>query len=72
MDIEKGIAIPEITSAARDTYPFGKMEVGDSVFLYGMESTSSACVSARQIGKRQGKKFTTRKMDGGVRIWRTQ
>lgn len=72
MIIEKGIAIPEAELVGKEMYPFGRMEVGDSIFLPGMNSSSSACVSARQIARRQGKKFTTRKIDGGVRIWRTE
>lgn len=72
MIIETGVEIPEAGLVGKEKYPFGRMEVGQSIFLDGMNSMSSACVSARQIAKRQGKKFVTRKMDGGVRIWRTE
>jgi hypothetical protein len=67
--IEKGIEIPpkgldQVTS---------EMEVGDSFFcsLTCLQPiTVMACLS--KYGKDTGKKFTTRKVDGGTRAWRIE
>lgn len=55
-------------------YPFMEMEVGDSYFVEGATSTDglrpykSALQYARRAG--DGRKFSARKVEGGVRIWR--
>lgn len=69
---DKNVPIPKVAAPTNKKYFFADMEVGDSIFLEGMDSHSSPCVSARQIGKRSGKKFTSRSVTGGVRIWRTE
>ena len=48
-------------------YPVGKMEVGDSFFSVNCDAAKTA---AHAHGLKNGKKFATRKRDGGVRIWR--
>lgn len=53
-------------------YPFKDMMVGDSVFFQcePKGSRSNPAVAARVHGATYGKKFSARKIDGGVRIWR--
>ena len=74
MKIEKNIPIPE--SAGESKYPFKDMEVGDSVFVEGQTSQGAAMMSAKNIERRYGVKFSARKRteDGvdGVRIWRIE
>ena len=70
--IEKGIPIP---SYAADSFrnTLRQMEIGDSVFFSGenIERTRSAITSAISIVSRDLKRrYLTRKMDGGVRLWR--
>lgn len=78
MQIEKGIPIPERKRGRKPKYPFGEMDIGDSVFFEvaicgGM---SQEQVAAHAYGKTSGKKFRTAKVnDGdryGVRIWRVE
>lgn len=68
-NIDKNIPAP-ISRYAK--YPFSKMEVGDSVFFAG-EGHGSNCVhAAKRYFKRSNKKMTSRKEDGGIRIWRLE
>ena len=70
MKIEKGILAP--TVSVKPNYSFDAMEVNDSVFFAGemMGSQCNAAHAARLVGRKHGRKFTTRSIDGGVRIWR--
>jgi hypothetical protein len=60
--IEKGIPMSK-----RRKYPFAEMEIGDSVFIEGLKSVAEISGSFR--GHRP-KKFATRQVDGGIRVWR--
>jgi hypothetical protein len=66
-EIEKGIPIP---TARRkwDDYPFDEMEIGESFFVPGSTSTAIAAVGNRHKPKR----FTARKENDGVRVWRIE
>lgn len=69
--IDKGIPIPTRCHGRRGVrvlYPFPDMEIGDSFFVEG--SASSVESAASSYGKRTGRKFTTRYVDGGARVWR--
>ncbi len=70
MKIEKGIAPP--SKKIKVAYIFADTELNDSVFFDGelMGSQSAAAFAARLTGRKYGRKFTTRSIDGGVRIWR--
>lgn len=70
MRIDRGIPIPK--RAKRNQYPFGRMEIGDSVFFPDEPkgNQSNPAVGARVYRRRHGKVFTTRVENGGVRIWR--
>jgi hypothetical protein len=73
MKIEKGIPIPDSRGGGdRNKYPFGKMEVGDSVFFDGVKSNERPIIAARAYGRAHGLKFAVRIMDGGARIWRVE
>ena len=71
--IEKSIPVP--LGAGRQggvLYPFRDMDIGDSIFVAGQASTDGAACSARNLAQRSGLKFTSRTVDGGVRIWRIE
>jgi hypothetical protein len=66
--IEKGIPLPAITHPSR--WPFSRMEIGDSFFIPS-SSCKSLSSSAHEAAKRLNRKFTRRKVAGGIRVWRT-
>jgi uncharacterized protein (DUF2249 family) len=68
-EIEKGIPMPK-SSEYEAKYPFAKMEVGDSFRVE--ERRESVASAARSYGCRIGKKFSVRKEEGGMRIWRVK
>lgn len=74
MNIEKGIPAPESALKGRTKYPWPKMDIGDSVFFEGEPGGTQCNASKASImyGKRTGKKFASRSIDGGVRIWRIE
>lgn len=52
-------------------YPFAEMAIGDSEFFPDQNTWKGrAYDAAKKAGKRQGKKFEGRNVEGGVRIWR--
>ncbi len=71
-EIEHDIKIPY-----KAKYPLADMSVGDSFCLplNGRTATALqrlASTRVRYQGKKLGRKFTIRQVDGGVRIWRTE
>lgn len=74
MYIEKNIEAPTPKGGRNPVYPFREMEVGDSVFLEGqdMNKENKGYMSAWAYGRRSGKKFTGRVVEGGLRIWRVE
>jgi hypothetical protein len=66
--IEKNVPIPH--RCAYERYPFGDMNVGDSIFV--SQHSEKARTSASYYGKRNGKKFSCRAEGVGLRIWRTK
>lgn len=75
--IEKNVDLPRAAvTARRSKYPFADMVDGDS-FLVPVEEGDSTqrvqttlCAAASHHAKKYGGKFITRKVEGGVRIWR--
>jgi len=68
-EIEKGIEIPKVVRAAKPCkYPWKTMEIGDSFFVERSAREMSSMIA--HAGKRWGKKFTVRTVDGGSRVWR--
>lgn len=66
--VEKHVPVPP----PRAIYPWSEMEVGDSFFVDDprlRERISSAAAKERQ---RSGKRFTVRKVRGGLRVWRVE
>lgn len=70
--IEKNIPAPTSHPGRPAKYPWHDMEVGDSFFLPNAGRTEQQRLSTRAtaFARRRGFKFATRRMDGGVRVWR--
>jgi hypothetical protein len=70
MKIEKNVNPPN--QVGRKKYPFGEMEVGDSIFIASESSggRSNPAFAARCFRREKGWRFTARKENDGVRIWR--
>jgi len=67
--IEKGVPV---APPGNSIYPFGELDVGDSFLLpTGAGNASAFRRSASLWAARHGAKVTIRKVDGGVRVWRT-
>lgn len=66
--IEKGIEVPTIRRTS--VYPLADMEPGDSFFVPGESVRDRSAAAARLWGRRNDRKFVSRSVDGGVRIWR--
>lgn len=72
IEIQSGIPVPEINRNPKERnskYPWHSMNVGDSFFVADLTSKGFAG-TVYSAGKRSGKKFIARAVDGGVRIWR--
>lgn len=74
MKIEKNIPMPPSKRGGPRKYPFADMSVGESAFFENQPagSLSNPSVAAAQWGARNGRKFSARSIDGGVRIWRVE
>ena len=71
LKIEKGQPIPTSAVGKYRKHPFKYMEVGDSVFIEG--GNTAKCndyQAAKWTERKRGWKFTGRKVEGGIRIWR--
>ena len=71
--INKGVKMPPrgYGIGAPPKYPWLKMKIGDSFLVVGKLQKSMG-TQATMTGKRHNRKFTTRKVDGGVRVWRVE
>ena len=69
--IESDIPLPSGVRRAR-RYPFKDMKIGDS-FLVKDRKAASVMSAVRRFMRQEGngRAFTTRNVDGGVRCWRT-
>ena len=65
MEIEKDIPIPRVNS-----YPYSELEVGDS-FLIEDKSIHNVCNMNTRASKKFGYTLVARKVEGGIRVWRT-
>lgn len=65
IEVDKEIPLP----GSKSIYPYSKMEVGDS-FLATCKCNPISI--AKRWGKPRGIDFTSRKEDGGWRLWRTK
>lgn len=67
MQIEKNVPMPN----ARQDYPYKHMEVGDSVLIDpSFGNLGVAQVYAHVYGRQTGRKFKTRNIPEGLRVWR--
>lgn len=66
--IDKGMPMPK--SKSEKKYPFREMEIGDSFFEEEVNRRLLASY-ASELGKKIGMKFSIRRVDGGIRVWRT-
>lgn len=76
MKIEKNIPIPPVQSSKGEGYPFRAMEIGDSFMVPLKDKTARELQQrmarkANYVSARYTMKFTTRVVEGGVRVWRT-
>lgn len=74
MKAESGIPIPKPQKGPRVSQ-FAHLKVGDSVMIEGEFKNVGACgkyQAAKGHGRAFGKTFVGRKVEGGVRIWRTE
>jgi hypothetical protein len=76
VSIDKGVPIPGAHRAGgrQPKYPWREMEVGDSFFVPKPEGKDLRQLMARLASQACYYKpliFTTRGVDGGVRVWRT-
>lgn len=71
MDIQQGIPVPP---AKQSKYNFDTWKVGDSILLPTLEAADSAQTSAKSWADRRGNgaKFTRRKVEDGIRLWRIE
>ena len=67
LDIEKDV--PLTTKIRRYTYPYKDMDVGDSFFVADGKLPTINNANYR-ASKALGWKFSARKQDGGIRVWR--
>lgn len=72
--IEKNIPMPtgkNVSTGRTPKYPeFREMEVGDSHFYKHQNGDGLAATAAKVYGYRNGKRFSSRSVEGGVRVWR--
>jgi hypothetical protein len=68
--IDKNVPIPAATRGPAPVFPWRRMEVGDSFFVPDRANTNSLSCNAAALRKRYGLKFTVRRENGGVRVWR--
>ena len=75
MEVERGVPFPtQSLRVSKYRFPLGEMEIGDSFFVE--VKTDHFLNSARSLISRYGKmvsrKFATRVVDGGFRVWRIE
>lgn len=66
--IEKGVPIPP--KGGGPTHPIASMQVGDSRLIEGV-TQKQVGAKASDLGRALNRKYVTRQVTGGVRVWRT-
>lgn len=64
--IEKNIPVSTHGKSGRWSILTSEMEIGDSILVETRKKATSICIAL----KRSGYKPVTRKVDGGVRVWK--
>jgi hypothetical protein len=72
--IERGVQLPDAASGKYGRrWPYAELKVGDSFFVPDGDCYQAGMPPAMTYWKTKlQRKFTSRKVDGGVRIWRTE
>ena len=79
MKIEDGVPLPtaqQLRQVRKSKYPFGRMQVGQSVFVPGGEVGDKAYKAAKATGERRTNpdgsnwRFVSARENDGLRIWR--
>jgi hypothetical protein len=68
-NIEKNIPQPKERRGRASEFPFAQMDLGDS-FLAPDSNLRAMQQNGYHWGKKLGRKFTSAKVEGGVRVWR--
>ena len=69
--IDDGIPLPKRPGGGRIAkYPWDRLEVGQSFFVPTPPKYLASMASA--AGKKRGRRFSSRTVDGGVRVWRVE
>jgi len=63
--------IPPPQRKKRNTYPYRKMDVGESFFV-GDVNISLMCNNNYRISRATGMRFIARREGNGVRVWRIE
>ena len=72
-EIEKGVPLPELNGANQPIkYPWEKLAVGDSFLVPAgtVQRSSVHAATARANRAHPDRRFITRAVDGGTRVWR--
>ncbi len=76
--VEKGVPIPAQSRGGSrphnpraHRYPIYALNVGESFLVPGMEKTAGLGGVLEYAKRKTGNTFTARKVDGGIRVWRT-
>ncbi len=73
LEIEKNIPIPEaVEGRAWTKYPFQFMEIGDSFFLPCDDIEAGKNRLRTSFVRHKPKRFSIRKVKGGLRVWRVE
>lgn len=71
IEIERGIPAPQVRSKTRKELPFSQLQVGESFFVPDTElkpiTVRCYAISDQRVSTRR---FTCRKVKGGMRVWR--
>ena len=78
IEIESGIPIPATKrpGGRRSTYPFADLDVGQSFFVPNQPGKTNRQLimaisgAAQHITRKTGHRFTSRTLEGGIRVWR--
>jgi hypothetical protein len=74
--IEDNVPIPATTGKLQRKYPLSDLLVGQSFFVPRISDARRELMTisgaATRHGKKTGKMFVTRTVEGGVRVWRVE
>lgn len=68
VQIERGIPVPAGRMRRFKAMPWDKMEVGESILIANANAHGYSSNANRLYAP---KRFTQKKVDGGIRVWRT-